>query len=106
MYIHTWFKITELGEAKLFIGINIERDRIKREVYIDQNHYAKSTLQEFNIQDCSPTMLPIIRGTIILRDTERRVDDDITSYAPSIPSNGRLFGISNELYTSRHSIRR
>ena len=103
MYIHTRFKITELGEAKLFIGINIERDRIKREVYID---YAKSILQEFNIQDCSPTMLPIIRGTIILRDTERYVDDDITSYAPSIPSNGRLFGISNELYMSRQSIRR
>ena len=47
------FKIKDLGEAKVFIGLKITRDREVRTISLDQAHYARSILETYQLIDCN-----------------------------------------------------
>jgi len=45
------FEMKDLGEAKMVLGMEIERDRKSEKVCLTQNEYLKKVLQKFNIND-------------------------------------------------------
>ena len=52
------FAVKRLGPTgtELFLGLNIQRDRPNRKIYISQSHYAKQILSRFEMDSCSPVM--------------------------------------------------
>ena len=53
------FDMTDLGEAKTYLGIQISRDRIKRTMSITQSEYINKVLKRFNMQDCKGAFTPM-----------------------------------------------
>lgn len=52
------FKMKDLGEANVVVGIRISRDRQKGEIYIDQEKHIKELLNKFNMLDSNPVSTP------------------------------------------------
>jgi len=61
------FKIQDLGEAKVFIGLNITRDRAARTISLDQAHYACSILESYQLIDCNAISISIQPGVQLRR---------------------------------------
>jgi hypothetical protein len=53
------FKITHLGEARLFLNILIRRNREQRIVTLDQRHQVSSILANHGMTDCTPVATPV-----------------------------------------------
>lgn len=51
-YLLSKFKMTDLKEIKLFLGIKIKRHA--NEITLDQSAYIKTILNKFNMHDCKP----------------------------------------------------
>eukprot|EP00752_Nemacystus_decipiens_P018060 g16192.t1 len=52
------FKMTDMGEASLVLGMEIKMDREAGTLTISQETYCKSILQRFGMSDCKPTSTP------------------------------------------------
>ena len=47
--INAVYSFKDLGPASIFLGIKITRDRLNRQVYLDQGHYASGVLRKFGV---------------------------------------------------------
>ncbi|KAK7605170.1 hypothetical protein V9T40_007028 [Parthenolecanium corni] len=54
------FKITILGEPKEFLGVEIIRDREKKEMFLHQKAYAGKILSRFGMSDSKTTDTPMV----------------------------------------------
>ena len=52
------FKMTDMGEASLVLGIKIKSDRHLGTLTISQEAYSKSILERFGMSDCKTTSTP------------------------------------------------
>ena len=52
------FKMKDLGEANMFIGIKITRNRMDRKLFLDQSRYIRSVLDKYRMADCNPYSSP------------------------------------------------
>jgi hypothetical protein len=46
------------GDADTFVGLEIVRDREKRELYVHQNRYIQTVLKRFRMTGCNPSTIP------------------------------------------------
>ncbi|CEL60572.1 Retrovirus-related Pol polyprotein from transposon TNT 1-94 OS=Nicotiana tabacum PE=2 SV=1 [Rhizoctonia solani AG-1 IB] len=53
------FEMTDLGEAKSFLGIEINRNRSERELKICQSRYIKEILAQFEMTNANAAMTPM-----------------------------------------------
>lgn len=51
------FEIT-LGDCRYFVGIQIERDREKKSMFIHQTAYAKKTIEKFGMKNSKGVSVP------------------------------------------------
>ena len=58
------FDMKDLGEASYVIGIEIHRDRANGTLGLSQKAYIERVLNRFNMQHCSPTVAPVIKGDV------------------------------------------
>lgn len=56
-YLMAMFRMVDLKEIKVFLGIKIERSR--NAISLDQSQYLKSVLNKFNMQDCKAVSTPL-----------------------------------------------
>ena len=56
------YKIQELGDAKLVLGMRITRDRATRTLKVDQETYINRLLEKTDMQDCIPVTTPAEPG--------------------------------------------
>jgi len=56
------FKIKDLGEVKIFIGLKITRDRAARTILLDQAYYTHSILESYQLIDCNTISILIQLG--------------------------------------------
>ncbi|KMQ82111.1 retrovirus-related pol polyprotein from transposon tnt 1-94 [Lasius niger] len=52
------FRMTDLGEARHFLGIRIQRNETTGELYLDQETYLRRVLERYGIRDCKPVSTP------------------------------------------------
>jgi hypothetical protein len=52
------FKMKDLGIAKRFLGMEIERNT-NGDVILSQHHYIERMLQQFGMEDCKPIYIPL-----------------------------------------------
>ena len=54
----------DFGEASYELGIEIHRDRSRGSLGLSQNSYIEKVLKRFNMQNCSSSVAPIVKGDI------------------------------------------
>ena len=64
------FEMTDLGELKYFLGIQVERNRTSRTIHINQAQYIIKILNQFNMHNCNPVRTPLEVGTKLTKSTE------------------------------------
>jgi hypothetical protein len=52
------FKMKDLGNLSVFLGVKVVRDRSERTLTIQQCQYVTTMLNKFNMQDCKPMKTP------------------------------------------------
>ena len=57
LYLMNQFKMVDLKEIKLFLGIKITRN--ENEIAMDQSTYIKAILAKFNMSDCNSVQTPL-----------------------------------------------
>lgn len=58
------FKIT-IGDASLFVGMQIERDRQRKSIFIHQKVYARKILKKFGMVEAKPMCVPCDPNTTL-----------------------------------------
>jgi hypothetical protein len=53
------FEMKDLGEAKYVLGINIIRNRAKKTLMIDQEHYVRDLLREHGFNNGRTVTIPV-----------------------------------------------
>jgi hypothetical protein len=61
------FDMKDMGEAHFILGVQIRRDRAKRQLFLSQAEYIRTVLERFGMQDCRPTATPMATGTKLLK---------------------------------------
>eukprot|EP00253_Pinus_taeda_P031942 PITA_31942 len=56
------FDMKDLGAANYILGMEIKRDRAKRQLWLNQRKYVETILQRFNMQDSKPMKVSIPVG--------------------------------------------
>ena len=56
--LHKEFDMTDLGELKTFLGLEIEQDRSRRTLHLSQAKYIQKILEHHNLQACNPVNTP------------------------------------------------
>lgn len=64
------FGISDLGPVSLYLGIEIERRRETREVWIHQESYIDHICEEYGLGDANPVSLPMDPNQPFGRDTD------------------------------------
>ncbi|KXZ45879.1 hypothetical protein GPECTOR_49g463 [Gonium pectorale] len=59
------FEIRDLGEARFFLGYEIERDRAARTLKLSQKRYAETVLAKFGMEQAHAKSVPMIPGTVL-----------------------------------------
>ena len=55
----TKYSMVDLGEAKHYLGMHIERDRNARTIFLDQTRYINKVLERFGMRDCEEISTPM-----------------------------------------------
>ena len=56
------FDMKDLGEASYVLGIEIHRNRSQGVLGLSQRTYIDKVLKQFNMQNCSPSVAPVVKG--------------------------------------------
>jgi hypothetical protein len=81
------YKMTDLGLAKRFLGISIERDRANRTIKVHQKAYIEGLLERYGLENCNPVSTPMQPGTTLSRnDGKPLVGKEVTWYKQLVGS--------------------
>ena len=64
------YSMVDLGEAKQYLGMHIERDRDARTIYLNQTRYITKILERFGMQDCKGISMPMEAAALLLCPTD------------------------------------
>lgn len=78
-------KINNLGPAKTFLGIDIHRNRSKRQIFLTQQRYISTILTRFGIPINESTLTPNISPKLARYDGQADLDT-IRQYQQEIGS--------------------
>ena len=79
------FKITDMGELKWILGMEVERDRKKRTLTLHQRKYINDILELFKMKDCHPKATPADSSVRLSKDDSPQTETekaatDLTKY--------------------------
>jgi hypothetical protein len=80
------FKMTDLGEATFFLGMEIKRDREHRTMQLSQRRYVNDILKRFNMESCKPVGTPIATKTKLKRADDEETTMDRSLYQSAVGS--------------------
>ena len=77
--LHSRFEMKDMGEAEFILGVQIRRDRTKRQLYLSQAEYVRTVLERFDMQDCKPAASPMTTRVKLL---ESEGDSELMESVP------------------------
>jgi len=80
------YEMTDLGEMKRFLGIEITRDRKVRTIRLNQERYIDEVLQRFGMENCKPMKTPLPTRPNLEVYTEDANPDDRLLYQSMLGS--------------------
>lgn len=66
------FEMTDMGKMKFFLGVEVHQSEFG--IHICQKKYAKEVLERFNMGSCNSVKNPIVPGTIVSKEGNKRAD--------------------------------
>ena len=82
------FDMKDMGEAQYILGVQIRRNRGRRQLYLSQAEYVRTILKRFRMEDCNQAVSPMATGVKLLkRDPEEEAGlDDMSNirYASAV----------------------
>ncbi len=81
------FKMKDLGDLHFFLGMEVERDRAQRLLYINQIEYLKEILKRFRMEDCKAIEVPLDPKTKLKKNVNK---DDAMVKVPYQQAVGSL----------------
>ena len=82
------FDMKDMGEAQFILGVQIRRDRARRQLHLSQAEYIRTVLERFDMQECKPAASPMATGVKLLKvdpvDTSSGELMDSTPYASAV----------------------
>jgi hypothetical protein len=69
------FEMKDLGDLHFFFGMEVERDRAQRLLYINQIGYLKEILKRFRMEDCKAIGVPLDPKTKLKKNVNK--DDEM-----------------------------
>ena len=76
------FEMTDLGEARWLLGVEIRRDRAKRTLSLSQGAYMETIIGRFNLENANPVTTPMDPGMRLSKSqspTTEEEKDDMTN---------------------------
>ena len=70
------FEMTDLGEPKSFLGINLERNRSERILSLSQEDYIEKMLERFGFKEKHPQRTPMVTHQVANRKRKEREESD------------------------------
>jgi hypothetical protein len=70
------WKCKDLGEARIFVGFQIIRNRNDRSLQIHQSLYTSKLLQRFGMQNANSVSQPFPTGTVLLQNNLAEVEEE------------------------------
>jgi transposase InsO family protein len=67
------FEMVDLGELKLFLGMQIFRDRAKRSLFVSQKRYICKVLERCNMENCHGCKTPMDTKLVLTKPEEATV---------------------------------
>ena len=82
------FEMTELGELKTFVGVEVVRNRIPRTLLVSQPSSIERILWDHGMQTCAPVSTPIEPGTRLEKSPESygATSEDMRRYQSAVGS--------------------
>lgn len=74
------FEARDLGEAKFFLGMEIERDRINGTIKLSQQKYTEELLEKYGMQDAKATKMPLKTATKLTKEDGELLDTSLFPY--------------------------
>jgi hypothetical protein len=84
--LKTKFDITDLGEPKKIVGIEITRNRPKKSIRISQTRFIETILAKENMKSCNPVGTPFEPGVGLTKNTGEQDSEMQKRYASLIGS--------------------
>jgi hypothetical protein len=75
-----YFKCDDLGEANLFLGMKIIRNRSQRILWLGQPHYTLEILDRVGLRDCRPRGTPLDANLSISKDSGEQKPEVLSQY--------------------------
>jgi hypothetical protein len=104
------FEMSDLGECRYYLGMEIIRDRPQRTLRPSQNGYVTKILSDFDMQECKPNSTPMAVARLESAPNGVQAPKDLTTwYARAIGSLMYLMlgtrpDIAFALHVSGHSL--
>jgi hypothetical protein len=67
----------DLGATKFVMGMEIKRDQVARNLWLEQTKYIETILKCFNLKDCKPMKVPIPMGARLIAKKCPRTHEEI-----------------------------
>ena len=93
----------DLGEAQFILGIQIERDRANRILYLSQETYIKKVIERFGMSDCKPVSTPLEAG-MKLSKLDSPESDEMVNEMKKIPYQSAVGAIMYAMLGTRPDI--
>jgi hypothetical protein len=85
------FDMKDMGEAQFILGVQIRRNRERRQLSLSQREYVRTILKRFRMEDCKPAASPMATGVKLLRDDPKdAASTDDMSQVPYSSAVGAL----------------
>ncbi len=68
------FEMKDLSDLHFFLGMEVERDRAQRLLYINQIGYLKEILKHFHMEDCKAIGVPLDPKTKLKKNENKDVE--------------------------------
>ena len=65
------FEMIDLDESKMYLGMEINRDRKNKIMTLKQSEYTEKVLEKFNMKKCKPTIIPMVTGQVKNRENRK-----------------------------------
>lgn len=74
------FQMTDMGQAHMYLGMQITRDPNTNNIKLDQQKYIQVVLERFNMTDCNPVSTPMETGLKLGHRSDSASPDEINQY--------------------------
>ena len=79
-FLNRRFQMTDLGQAHMYLGMQITRDRKSRTINLDQQKYIHIILDRFKMLDCNSVSTPMETGLSLVKRTDKATPHEIQQY--------------------------